>query len=256
MSRLTIHQIPLLQDNYGYLLHEPVAKVTAVVDPAVSEPILRALAKRNWSLYYILNTHHHYDHTGGNLELKRTTGCKIIGPRHDSDRIPGIDLGVFDGDTVRIGNAEGEVITVDGHTHGHIAYWFRESHALFCGDTLFSLGCGRLFEGKPEEMWESLKRLRALPDETLVFCGHEYTQANARFALGIDPDNPDLLARAQEVEKKRAKGQSTVPSSLETERRANPFLRADAEAIARAVGMEGALPAKVFAEIRRRKDAF
>ncbi|MCE2510375.1 MAG: hydroxyacylglutathione hydrolase [Alphaproteobacteria bacterium] len=256
MSRLTIHQIPLLQDNYGYLLHEPQAKVTAVVDPAVSEPILRALAKRDWSLDYILNTHHHYDHTGGNLELKRATGCKIIGPRHDSDRIPGIDLGVSDGDTARIGGAEGEVIAVDGHTHGHIAYWFRESRALFCGDTLFSLGCGRLFEGEPEEMWESLKRLRILPDDSLVFCGHEYTPANARFALSIDPDNPDLLARVQEVEKKRTKGQSTVPSTLEMERRANPFLRADVDAIARAVGMQGASPAQVFAEIRRRKDAF
>ncbi len=256
MSQLAIHQIPLLQDNYGYVLHDPVDHVTAMIDPAVAEPVLRDVAKRGWSLDYVLNTHHHYDHTGGNLELKRITGCKIVGPRHDSDRIPGMDLGVSDGDTVRIGSATGEVIAVDGHTHGHIAFWFRESKALFCGDTLFSLGCGRLFEGEPEEMWESLKRLRALPDETLVCCGHEYSQANARFALSLDPNNPDLLARAQEIDEKRAQGHATVPTTMEMERRTNPFLRADTENIALAVGMQGAPPAQVFAEIRHRKDVF
>lgn len=256
MSQLVIHQIPLLQDNYGYLIRDPKGNATAIVDPAVAEPILRALAKRHWGLDYILNTHHHYDHTGGNLDLKQATDCKVIGARYDSERIPGIDLGLADGDTVRIGEAEGEVIAVNGHTHGHIAYWFRESRALFCGDTLFSLGCGRLFEGKPEEMWGSLERLRALPDETLVLCGHEYTLANARFALSVDPDNPDLLARAEEVERKRANGESTVPSTMEMERRTNPFLRADTRTIARTIGMEGEPPAQIFAELRRRKDVF
>ena len=256
MSRLAIQQIPLLQDNYSYLIHDPVDQVTAIIDPAVTDPVLRALTERGWSLDYIVNTHHHHDHTGGNLDLKRMTGCKIVGPRHDADRIPGIDLGVSDGDTIRVGSAVGEVIAVDGHTHGHLAFWFRESRALFCGDTLFSLGCGRLFEGEPEEMWDSLKRLRALPDETLVLCGHEYSQANAHFALSIDPDNPDLLARAQEIDNKRAKGVSTVPSTIATERLANPFLRADTESIAQAVGMKGAPPAQVFAEIRHRKDSF
>ena len=256
MSRLAIQQIPLLQDNYSYLIHDPVNQITAVIDPAVTDPILRALTKHGWNLHYILNTHHHHDHTGGNLDLKRVTGCKIVGPRHDSNRIPGIDLGVSDGETVRIGSATGEVIAVDGHTHGHLAFWFRESRALFCGDALFSLGCGRLFEGTPEEMWESLKRLRALPDETLVLCGHEYSQANARFALSLDPDNPDLLARALKIDAARAKGNSTVPSTMATERLANPFLRADTKSIAQAVGMTGASPAQVFAEIRRRKDSF
>lgn len=160
MSRLEIEQIPVLNDNYVYLVHDPETQATGVVDPAVVDPVLQALERRGWRLTHILNTHHHHDHTGGNLEIKERTGCSIIGARDDAARIPGIDEQVGGGDTVSLGNATAQVFDVPGHTSGHIAYWFPESDALFCGDTLFSLGCGRMFEGTPEVFWESLKRLR------------------------------------------------------------------------------------------------
>lgn len=256
MSRLEIEQIPVLNDNYVYLVHDPETQATGVVDPAVVDPVLQALERRGWRLTHILNTHHHHDHTGGNLEIKERTGCSIIGARDDAARIPGIDEQVGGGDTVSLGNATAQVFDVPGHTSGHIAYWFPESDALFCGDTLFSLGCGRMFEGTPEVFWESLKRLRALPDSTRVYCAHEYTQANLRFSLSVDPDNPALRARGDEVNALRAAGRPTVPSVLGDEKKANPFLRADDPALAAALGMAGAAPARVFAEVRGRKDRF
>jgi hydroxyacylglutathione hydrolase len=256
MAQLQIEQIPALSDNYVYLIHEPQAGITAVVDPAVAAPVLERLGVRGWKLDWILSTHHHADHTGGNLELKRATGCQIVGPQSDAARIPGLDLGLAEGDRFRLGDAEAGVFETPGHTSGHISYWFADARALFCADTLFSLGCGRLLEGTPEQMWRSLSKFAPLPDDALVYCAHEYTQANARFALSADPDNPALQARAAEVDRLRSAGRPTVPSTLGAERAANPFLRPHDPAIRRRLGMADAGDVAVFAELRRRKDHF
>jgi hydroxyacylglutathione hydrolase len=256
MTAMEIEQIPVLRDNYVYLVRCPRTGACAAVDPAVAPPVLARLDRRGWHLSHILNTHHHHDHVGGNLELKAATGCVIIGHRRDAARIPGIDRMVSEGDEVAIGEMRAAVLDVSGHTVGHIAYWFREAAALFCGDTLFSLGCGRLFEGTAAQMWASLQKLRALPDQTLVYCAHEYTESNARFALSLDPGNPALQRRAAEVVARRAQELPTVPSPLGEERRANPFLRADDAGLQRTLGIVGGDAAAAFAEIRRRKDVF
>jgi len=256
MSTLEIHQIPTRRDNYVYLLREPESGRVGVVDPSDAKPVIEALERLGWTLTDIINTHHHNDHTGGNLELKEKYGCPVVGPRADRDRIAGIDMDVGDGDTYRLGEAEAKVFDTPGHTSGHIAYWFPESKALFCGDTLFALGCGRLFEGTAEQMWRSLSKFRAVPDDTLVYCAHEYTQANAKFALTLETDNAALKARAAEIDALRAEDRPTVPSTMGAERETNPFLRADLDSMRRAVGMEGAAPAEVFGEIRSRKDNF
>jgi hydroxyacylglutathione hydrolase len=253
---LQIHQIPVLSDNYVYLARDPATGTCAAVDPAVAEPVLAALDRLGWRLTHILNTHHHADHVGGNRELKAATGCTIIGNRDDAGRIPGIDVRVTEGDEVALGSQRATVIDVSGHTRGHIAYWFPDSAAVFCGDALFALGCGRLFEGTPGQMWSSLAKLRELPPETRVYCAHEYTQANARFALSLDPDNAALRARAAEIDSLRAEGRPTVPSTIGEERATNPFLRADAEDLQRAAGLAGRDAVTAFAEIRRRKDVF
>jgi hydroxyacylglutathione hydrolase len=256
MSGLQIEQIPVLRDNYVYLARDPVSGACAAVDPSVAEPVLAALERLEWRLTHILATHHHHDHVGGNLQLKRATGCTIVGNRHDAHRIPGIDVLVADGDEVSLGEQRARVLDIPGHTIGHIAYWFVEANALFCGDTMFSLGCGRLFEGTPEQMWSSLSRLRELPGDTRVYCGHEYTESNARFALVLDPDNPALRRRAEEVRALRAQGRPTVPSTIAAERAANPFLRADDPGLQQKAGVVHGNPTATFAEIRRRKDVF
>ncbi len=257
MSTLVIEQIPVLADNYIYVAHDPASGATAAVDPAAAEPVLAALQRHGWRLSHILNTHHQGDHTGGNLDLKRATGCQVVGARRDAARIPGIDVEIGEGDNFLLGHAAAMVLETPGHTSGHIAFWFPDSLALFCGDTLFSLGCGRLFEGSAAEMWASLAKLRALPAETRVYCAHEYTAANGRFARLVERDNPALAARLDQVNRLTAAGRPTVPSTLGEERAANPFLRADIPAVARAVGREaGADPAEVFGELRRRKDVF
>lgn len=253
---LEIVQIPVLNDNYIYLAHDPATGQTAAVDPAVSGPVLDELRRRGWTLTHILNTHHHGDHVGGNLELKTETGCVIVGPRADRERIPGIDIALGDGDRYRLGNAEAEVFDVPGHTRGHIAYWFADSAALFCGDTLFAMGCGRLFEGTPAQMWASLSKLARLPDETRVYCAHEYTEANGRFALAIEPDNRALQRRMAEVRALRAAGKPTVPSRLDEEQATNPFLRPDSAEIQRNLDMSGADPVAVLARTRALKDGF
>ena len=257
MSNIEILQLPVLEDNYIYLIHEPLERVTAVVDPAVAEPVLAALAARGWTLDFILNTHHHADHTDGNLELKRITGCQAIALTGDAERIPGIDRAVADNDTVAIGKARARVLAVPGHTRGHAAWWFEEAHALFCGDTLFALGCGRLFEGDAGQMWQSLDRLRGLPPETQVYCAHEYTEANARFALTLEAENPELQGRVRQVERLRRQSLPTVPSTLGDELATNPFLRPESAEIRAHLGLGAdAGNAKVFAAIRSLKDCF
>lgn len=254
---LEIETVPVLADNYVWLVHSPATGATAAIDPAVSEPVLAALAARGWQLTHILNTHHHHDHTGGNLELRQATGAAIFGARKDAGRIPGVTQEVAEGDTFLLGDAAVLVFETPGHTSGHVAYWFPEAKAVFCGDTLFSLGCGRLFEGTPAQMWHSLLKLRDLPAETAVYCAHEYTQSNGRFARLVERGNPALAHRLDEVAAARSAGRPTLPSTIGKERATNPFLRADNPAVARAVGMEpGADPVEVFAELRRRKDAF
>lgn len=253
---LEIHQIPVLSDNYVYLAHDVATGKTAVVDPATHEEVLEALAEKGWTLTHILNTHHHADHTGGNMALKQATGCTIVGPRADRDRIPGIDVEVGDGESYALGESVAKVFDVPGHTRGHIAYWFGESDALFCGDTMFALGCGRLFEGTPQQMWTSLSKLRALPGSTQVYCAHEYTKSNAAFAVTVEPDNGALVARKSMIDDMRARGERTVPSTLAEEIATNPFLRPDSPDLQRTLGMVGAPLVEVFAETRRRKDNF
>ena len=256
MTGLQIHQFPCLSDNYGYLVHEPSSGATATIDTPEVEPILRALADRGWSLTHILNTHHHFDHAGGNAALKEATGCVVIGPRGERDLIPGIDRAVGDGDIVELGNARARVIEVPGHTRGHIAYSFADDRIAFVGDTLFALGCGRLFEGTPQQMWTSLNKLMLLPDDTTVYCAHEYTQSNARFALSVEPRNAALVARAREIDEKLARGEWTVPTSMGLEKATNPFLRAASPDLRSTIGMRDASDVDVFAETRRRKDSF
>jgi hydroxyacylglutathione hydrolase len=253
---LTIIQIPVLTDNYIYLIHDPVSGDTAVVDPALAQPVLDVLDKKGWWLTYILNTHHHWDHVGGNLELKQKTGCKIIAAQSDRDRIPGIDIGVSEGDVISLGKHLARVISTPGHTSGHIVYHFSEDDVLFCGDTLFVMGCGRLFEGTAEQMWNSLEKLKALPSSTRIYCTHEYTQANGRFALSVEPDNSHTQQKMLEVQQLRAENKPTVPSTIEEERATNPFFRADSISIQKTLGLEYQSPVRVFTELRKRKDSF
>jgi hydroxyacylglutathione hydrolase len=253
---LDIHQILVMKDNYIYLLHDPETQATAVVDPAEAEPVLEALDEKGWHLTHILNTHHHWDHVDGNLALKQLTGCRVFGAESDRGRIPGLDVGLKEGDAVELGRIRAHVLAVPGHTEGHLAYWFREDNALFCGDTLFAMGCGRLLGGTADQMWHSLERIRALPAETLIYCAHEYTEANGRFALTVEPGNPALAGRMERVRQRRREGRPTVPSTLEEERATNPFLRPESLEIQRTLGLQGAEPVAVFAGTRRRKDAF
>jgi len=256
IPKIEIAQIPVLQDNYLYLAHDLVSGETAIIDPALEDETVDALNARGWKPTYIFNTHHHWDHVGANLALKERFGLKIIGPAADRDRIPGIDIAVGEGDQVFLGDAAADVLYVPGHTSGHIAYHFADSHALLCGDTLFAMGCGRLFEGTPDQMWSSLSKLMSLPDETQVYCAHEYTQANGKFALTVEPDNHDLITRMADVDEKRRSGMPTVPTSIGLEKATNPFLRPMSENIQETINLIGAPLPAVFAEVRRRKDNF
>lgn len=256
MSALAIQMFPCLADNYGYLLHDPATAVTATVDTPDANEILAQLAAKGWRLTHILNTHHHADHAGGNLELKRRTGCTIIGPRADAARIPGIDIVVGEGDVVTLGRHRATVFDTPGHTRGHIVYHFAEAHAAFVGDTLFALGCGRLFEGTPAQMWGSLQKILAWPDETRIYCAHEYTESNARFAVTVEPQNQALRARAATVARLRASGRPTVPSTLGEERATNPFLRPTSGDLRATIDSIAAPDVEVFAKTRALKDAF
>ena len=256
MSTLEIHQIPTRTDNYVYLIKDNATGLVGVVDPSDAEPVLEVLDRLGWKLTHVLTTHHHNDHVGGVPELMEKTGCTVVGARVDRDRIPGIAVEVGDGDTYKFGEAEAQVYEVPGHTLGHIAYWFAESKALFCGDTLFALGCGRVFEGTHEQMWTSLSKFDDIPDDTFIFCAHEYTQANAKFAVTIETGNKALIERAAEIDALRAENKRTVPSLLGLEKETNPFLRADVASVAEAVGLSNGSPVEVFSEVRTRKDNF
>ncbi|MDZ7684663.1 MAG: hydroxyacylglutathione hydrolase [Gammaproteobacteria bacterium] len=240
MPSLEVHQFPCLNDNYGYLLHDPDSDLTAAIDTPEVDPINRALEQKGWKLTHILNTHHHFDHAGGNEPLKAKWGCTIVGAARDAKRIPGIDVRLEEGDTYTFGNHDAQIFDVSGHTIGHIAYYFAEDGLLFCGDALFAMGCGRLFEGTPAQMWNSLQKLRDLPDDTVVYCAHEYTQANAKFALSVEPQNDALQARAREVEALRADDRPTVPSTIGVEKATNPFLRPMSEDLQSTIGLAGA----------------
>jgi hydroxyacylglutathione hydrolase len=251
-----VHLFSCLNDNYGVLLHDPDSGATASIDAPEAAAVEAALAETGWRLTDILVTHHHADHTGGVAELKRRHGCRVVAPRGERQPIPAVDMAVGEGDTVTMGGLTGRILDTPGHTLGHIAYVFDADHMAFVGDTLFSIGCGRVIEGTAAMMWDSLLKLRALPDATQVFCGHEYTDANIRFALTIEPDNEALRARAAEVGRLRAAGRPSIPSNIASEKRANPFLRADLPAVAAAVGLAGHPAVDVFKEIRERKNRF
>jgi hydroxyacylglutathione hydrolase len=247
---------PCLKDNFGVLIHDPASGATAAIDAPEAPPVEAALKKAGWRLTDILVTHHHADHTAGIGALKAAHKCRVVAPRNEAQRIAHVDETVGEGDTVKVGALETRVIDTPGHTAGHISYFFPADKLAFVGDTLFSIGCGRVIEGNPEMMWQSLLKLRALPDDTLFYCGHEYTEANIRFARTVEPDNKALAARAAEVGKLLAAGEATIPASIAAEKAANPFLRADIAEVAKSLGLAGQPAWKVFAEIRERKNKF
>ncbi len=237
---IQIYQIQALEDNYIYVLHAEGR--TAVIDPSESKEVLAFLQQHNWTLEYILNTHHHFDHVGGNEDIKQYKQCLVYASGYDQGRIPGCDKGLKEGDIITLGHHKIEVIDIPGHTKGHIAYYLPEDAVLFCGDTLFSMGCGRVFEGTMEQLYDSLQKIKALPDDTTVYCAHEYTVKNIEFALTLDPGNKDLKEKLKEAQIKRDAGKSTVPSFLGDEKKYNPFLKAKS--------------LEEFKEIRLKKDDF
>lgn len=254
MTPLEIELFSCRSDNFGVLVHDPATGETASIDAPEEQAILDALARRGWTLSHIFTTHHHQDHVEANGALKARFGATIIGPAHEA--IPGLDRKVEDGDSFTFAGRPVDVILTPGHTLGHICFHLPQDKLLFAADTLFALGCGRLFEGTPAQMWDSLSKLAALPDDTVVYFGHEYTLSNARFALTVDPDNAALRARVEDVEALRAKDAFTAPTTIGLEKATNPFLRAADPAIRQHLGMKTASDAEVFAEIRARKDRF
>jgi hydroxyacylglutathione hydrolase len=250
------HLFVCLKDNYGVLLHDPSTGATAAIDAPEAAPIEAALADRGWRLTDILVTHHHADHTAGIAELKKKHLCRVVAPRKEASKIANVDVTVREGDVVQVGSMVGRVLETPGHTAGHITYWFKQDKLAFVGDTLFSVGCGRILEGTPEMMWQSLLKIRNLPADTQVYCGHEYTAANVHFALTVEPKNSALRARAEEVVRLIEQKRPTIPTTVQQEKSYNPFLRADLHSVAASIGMEGANPESVFATIRARKDKF
>ncbi len=253
---LLIEQFTCRSDNFGVLVHDPASGLTASIDAPDEATIRARLAEKGWRLDRIFTTHHHGDHVEGNRGLKADFDCTITGPAAEAERIPGIDVRIAGGDVVLFGGVEIRVIDTPGHTLGHVSYWLPGEGIAFTADTLFAMGCGRVFEGTPEMMYASLEKLRALPDETTVYCGHEYTETNARFALTVDPDNADLHSRYDAVKRLRAAGEATLPTTIALEKATNPYFRVDDPAIRKGLRMEQASSAEVFAAIRARKDAF
>ena len=252
---LTIHQFPCLSDNYGYLIHDSVSGETAAIDTPDADKYLEEAAARGWTITAIWNTHWHPDHAGGNLKIKEATGCEIIGPKGEAEKIPGIDRAVGGGDQVQLGEMVANVIDVPGHTLGHIAFHMPKEGVALVGDAVFALGCGRVFEGDMPMMWNSMQAIKTMPPETVLYCAHEYTQANARFAETIETDNAALKAYIAEIDEKRSRGERTVPMPLSRELETNPFLRADVPELQAAMGHPGNAAA-TFGEIRGRKDRF
>jgi len=250
---LQIQQFPCLSDNYGYLVHDPASGETAAIDTPDGNEYLRQAEAKGWRITQIWNTHWHPDHAGGNAAIVEATGAKVIAPQ-EVERISPIDRVVSQGDTVQLGDFTAEVIDVSGHTNGHIAYYLPAAGVAFVGDSVFALGCGRMFEGEPKQFWGSLERIKALPPETTLYCAHEYTQSNAKFALHADPENAALQDYAAEIDAKRAKGEWTVPMGLARELATNPFLRADDPAMQARWG--GASASETFAALRAAKDNF
>ncbi len=255
MSALDIHLFAYNSDNYGMLVHDPASGQTASIDAGDDKAVIAALEEKGWSLSHLWITHHHWDHTDGLAALKSATGCEVIGPDDPQKRIIGLDKTVSDGDVFQFAALNVHVLHTPGHTTDMMNFHLPEQKVIFSGDTLFTLGCGRVFEGTMEMMWNSLSRFLKLPPETLIYGAHEYTLNNARFALTVDPKNAALIGRAEEVEAMRERGEPTVPTKLADELKTNPFLRPDDPAIRAQLGMEQATDAEVFAEIRRRKDA-
>ncbi|XP_051133136.1 probable hydroxyacylglutathione hydrolase 2, chloroplastic [Andrographis paniculata] len=256
-SNLQIELVPCLRDNYAYLLHDVDTGTVGVVDPSEALPIIDALNRKNWNLNYILNTHHHYDHTGGNLDLKGRYGAKVIGSGSDAERIPGIDIALNDGDKWMFASHEVVVIATPGHTRGHISFYFPGSKSIFTGDTLFSLSCGKLFEGTPDQMLNSLRKITSLPDDTNVYCGHEYTLSNSKFALSIEPGNKELQSYANHVAHLRNKGLPTIPTTISKEKMCNPFLRTSSSEIRKSLNIPGTAEDGVaLGAIRQAKDNF
>lgn len=254
MAGLEFHQFTCRKDNYGVLVHDSAANMTASIDAPDAAAVTRELALRGWTLTHILTTHHHADHTAGNLEIKSATGCRIIGPEAEAARVPGIDDLVGEGARIRFGGQDVHVLETPGHTAGHVSYHFATAGVAFVGDTLFAMGCGRVLEGSYEMMWGSLRKIAALPSVTRLYCGHEYTLANARFGLTIEPDNVALQRRAAEVESLRATDRPTLPTQVALERETNVFLRPHVYAIRERLNMRAAADWRVFKEMRERKN--
>ncbi len=256
MAHLEMHQFICREDNYGLLVHDHKSGATASIDAPDAAEIERQLKKRGWQLTHIFTTHHHGDHVEGNEALKEQFGCVIVGPKAEADRIPGIRVEVSGGESFNWTGREVKVFACPGHTKGHIAYHIPSEYSLFAADTLFSLGCGRVFEGTMEEMYHSVNQFRDLSPSTYVYCGHEYTLSNAKFALSVEPGNRMLQQRAAVVTQLRQDGKMTCPTTIGEELKTNPFLRTDSPEIRRNLKMEAASDAEVFAELRRRKDNF
>ena len=254
MPNLDIHLFPCLKDNYGVLIRDPDSDVTASIDAPDAAAVDQALQEKGWRLTHIFTTHHHNDHTGGNLALKEQTGCTIIGPKAEAARIPGLDTAVGERDEIQFGQFPVQVIETPGHTLGHVSYFIPRASVAFVGDTLFTIGCGRVFEGSYEMMWGSLRKIAKLPGKTMIYCGHEYTLANARFALIVDPENVALQRRVAEFEQMRAEGKPTVPTQLSAELDTNPCLRAHSAAMRERLKRGAAAEWKVCAELRERKN--
>jgi hydroxyacylglutathione hydrolase len=250
------HLFRCRSDNYGVLIRDPATGATAAIDAPETSTVEAALKATGWNLTDILVTHHHADHTDGIADLKAKYKCRVVAPQAELSKIKLVDETVREGDKVSVGNLSANVIETPGHTAGHITYWFQADKLAFAGDTIFSIGCGRVIEGTMEQMWNSLKKLRDLPGETLVYCGHEYTLANIKFARTIEPENKALIARAAQAEKQIAAGEPTIPTTIDEEKAANVFLRADVPSVAAAVRLAGKSPDEVFAEIRTRKNKF
>jgi len=253
---IEVRQISVLSDNYVYLITDDETQITACIDPSVSEKVIEVIEEEGLNLRFILNTHHHYDHVGGNVELKEKYNCEIIGNKNDKQRIPGIDIYLKDKDEFEIGNSRFKILEMSGHTVGHVGYYFKRDGILFCGDTLFSLGCGRLFEGSPLQMVESLSKIRSLPEDTKIFCGHEYTESNAEFAFHLNPNDKLLKEKMEEIKKKRSKLLPTVPSVLKEEKKLNPFLKFDDKDYLDLIGIEDVSNEENFKKIRILKDNF